>query len=581
MIRGVRANRRGFRAVTFTAGVNLVLADRSNTAGDKDTTNALGKSTLIDIIDFCLASNTTPGKGLRVEALQGWAFTLDLTIAGSDVSVTRATDAPSFFAIEGPTEGWPLRPTNNKEGVPGVDAKKWRAVLAWALFGLTEASAERGYKPSARSLLSYFNRNQPAAYNAPFKYFDNQKVWDIQVHNAFLLGLDWEKAALWQQLKDQRNALDALKQAIKTGAVDGELASLGELEAERLRLSTQLERERAALSTFQVLPQYREIEAQANTLTAEIHALVNLNITDKRRLDRYRETVIAEGLPTDDRLEALYTEAGVALPGAVIKTLAAARAFNEQIITNRRQFIANEIAALEVGLEARNAEIATLTERRAGYLNVLAGQGALEELTQLQELHAATRLKVDELTSRITQLRQMTTKVDTIKVETVELKRAATLDYEERRPLWSQALSLFSDFSEHLYKTPGRLVIDIDDTGYRFDVEIAGSPSEGISKMKIFCYDLMLVCFARQRGLGIDFVIHDSTIFDGVDPRQRAHALELAAEMSTKYGFQYICTLNTDMVPVSDFSSTFDHQTLVRLRLTDTDPSGSLLGFRY
>ena len=142
-------------------------------------------------------------------------------------------------------------------------------------------------------------------------------------------------------------------------------------------------------------------------------------------------------------------------------------------------------------------------------------------------------------------------------------------------------MSLFSDFSEHLYKSPGRLVIDIDDNGYRFDVEIAGSPSEGINKMKIFCYDLVLISFARQRGLGIDFLIHDSTIFDGVDPRQRAHALELAAEMSKKFGFQDICTLKTHMLPISDFSSGFDFKSLVRLRLTDTDPSGSLLGFRY
>ncbi len=581
MIRGVRANRRGFREVTFTAGLNLVLADRSKSAGDKDTTNALGKSTLIDIIDFCLASNTTTAKGLRVDALQGWAFTVELTVAGNNVAVTRETDTPGFFAIEGPTEGWPLQPTPNKEGVPGFDAKRWKAVLAWAMFGLTEASTDRGYKPSARSLLSYFIRNQTAAYNTPFKYFDNQKTWDMQVHNAFLLGLDWEKAALWQQLKDQKNALDALKQAIKTGAVDGELGSLGELEAERLRLSTQLERERAALANFQVLPQYREIEAQANVLTTEIHALVNANIIDKRRLERYRDSVVDEGAPSADRLEAVYTEAGVALPGAVIKTLEAARAFNEQIVANRREFIANEIAALEAGLEERDTRIAALTDRRAGFLNALAGQGALDELMQLQELHAATRLKVDELANRIAQLRQMTTKVDTIKVETVELKRAAALDYEERRPLWSQALSLFSDFSLHLYKTPGRLVIDIDDTGYRFDVEIAGSPSEGISKMKIFCYDLMLISFARLRDLGIDFLIHDSTIFDGVDPRQRAHALELAAEMSAKHGFQYICTLNTDMVPVSDFSAGFAYEGLVRLRLTDTDPSGSLLGFRY
>mgnify|MGYP001175550809 FL=1 len=581
MIRAVRANQKGFHTAFLQPGVNLILADRSTSAGDKDTTNALGKSTLIEIIDFCLASNTSPGKGLRIEALQGWAFTLELSLSGRDVAVTRATDTPGFFAIEGATDDWPVRPTPNKEGVPGLDAKKWRAVLAWALFGISDLSAESGYKPSARSLLSYFVRNQTAAYNIPFKHFDNQKTWDIQVHNAFLLGLNWEKAATWQQLKDQKNALDALKQAIKTGAVDGELASLGELEAERLRLSTQLEREREALSNFRVLPQYREIETQANLLTSEIHGLVNANIVDKRRLDRYRDSLVSEDAPTEDRLEALYGEAGIALPGAVKKTLADARAFNAQIIANRREFIAGEIAALEAAVSERETDIANLTDRRANYLSALAGQGALEELTQLQELHAATRLKVDELTNRITQLRQMTTKADTIKVETVELKRATTLDYEERRALLSRALSLFSEFSESLYKSPGRLVIDIDDTGYKFDVEIAGSPSEGISKMKIFCYDLMLISFARQRGLGIDFLIHDSTIFDGVDPRQRAHALELAAAMAAKHGFQYICTLNTDMVPVGDFTSGFDYESLVRLRLTDTDPTGSLLGFRY
>lgn len=581
MIKAVRANRKGFHTALLQPGVNLILADRSTSAGDKDTTNALGKSTLIEIIDFCLASNTSPGKGFRIEALQGWSFTLELSLSGRDVAVTRATDTPGFFAIKGATNDWPVRPTPNKEGVPGLDAKKWRAVLAWALFGISELSSESGYKPSARSLLSYFVRSQTAAYNIPFKHFDNQKTWDIQVHNAFLLGLNWEKAATWQQLKDQKNALDALKQAIKTGAVDGELASLGELEAERLRLTTQLKREREALSSFRVLPQYREIESQANLLTSEIHGLVNANIVDKRRLDRYRHSLVSEDAPTEDRLEALYGEAGIALPGAVKKTLEDARAFNAQIIANRRQFIAGEIAALEAAVSERETDIATLTDRRAGYLSALAGQGALEELTQLQELHATTRLKVDELTNRITQLRQMTTKADTIKVETVELKRATTLDYEERRALWSQALGLFSQFSENLYKSPGRLVIDIDDTGYKFDVEIAGSPSEGISKMKIFCYDLMLISFARQRGLGIDFLIHDSTIFDGVDPRQRAHALELAAAMAAKYGFQYVCTLNTDMVPVGDFTSGFDYESLVRLRLTDTDPTGSLLGFRY
>ncbi|MDQ4418837.1 DUF2326 domain-containing protein [Sphingobium sp. DEHP117] len=581
MIRAVRANKRGFRTVTFEAGVNLILADRSKAAGDKDTTNGLGKSTLLEIIDFCLGSNTSPDKGLRVESLAEWSFTLDLTLKGKEVSVTRSTAVPGTFEITGDTTGWLIVPEKNKDDVPVLDLKKWRSVLAWALFGLPSAANSENYHPSARSLLSYFTRNVHGAYDSPFTHFGNQKVWDIQVHNAFLLGLNWEKAARWQQLKDQKNALDALKKAIKTGAIDGELSSLGELEAQRVRLEGQLVKEAEALKTFQVLPQYREIEREANKLTEEIHQLVNANITDQRRADRYRALTAEEAAPAGDKLEALYQEAGVALPNAVKRTLDEAREFNQAIIKNRQQFIAKEIAELTAITAKNEGRIEDLTNRRAGLLMTLQGHGALEEFTRLQDLHAATRLRVDSLTTRINQVRQMTTKVDQIKVETVELKRSTELDYEDRREIWTQALTLFSDFSEHLYKSPGRLVIDIDETGYRFDVEIDGNQSEGISKMKIFCYDLMAICFARIRGLGIDFLIHDSTMFDGVDPRQRAHAIELAEQMAQKHGFQYILTLNTDMLPTADFTQGFDHNALVRLVLTDTDPSGSLLGFRF
>lgn len=580
MIRSVRANQRSFRSVAFTDGANLILADRSQAASEKDTTNALGKSTLIAIIDFCLGAQANPEKGLRVDALSDWSFTLDLTIKGKDVSVTRSTAAPSTFEIEGDTSGWIVSPDMNKDGIPILDLKGWRAVLAWALFGLP-GRTNAGYQPSARSLLSYFTRNVHGAYNTPFEYFANQKVWDIQIHNAFLLGLDWEKATRWQQLKDQKNALDALKKAIKTGAIDGELSTIGELEAQRVRLSAQMEREAKSLAAFQVLDQYRDIEREANSLTEEIHSLVNDSITDRRRIERYQAVTGEEAAPDQTRLESLYSEAGVSLPTAVKRSLEEARNFNEAIVRNRQHFVAREIAELGALAADRDKRIAELTDRRAGFLATLAGHGALEEFSRLQDLHSSTRLRVDALTNRIDQLRQMTTKADQIKVETVELKRSTELDYEERREVWTQALTLFSDFSEHLYKAPGRLVIDIDDTGYRFDVEIDGNQSEGISKMKIFCYDLMAICFARTRGLGIDFLVHDSTIFDGVDPRQRAHAIELADEMSRKYGFQYILTMNTDMLPVADFTTGFDFAPLVKLKLTDTDASGSLLGIRF
>lgn len=129
MIRGVRANRSGFRAVTFTSGLNVVLADRSSVAGEKDTTNALGKSTLIDIIDFCLGSNSAPGKGLRVDALLGWEFTLDLDLLGQQLTVSRRTDAPGAISLSGDVRQLPIQPEKDSEGRLTLDLRSWRALL--------------------------------------------------------------------------------------------------------------------------------------------------------------------------------------------------------------------------------------------------------------------------------------------------------------------------------------------------------------------------------------------------------------------------------------------------------------------
>ena len=71
MIRAVRANQPGFHTATFTTGVNLVLADRSSAAGDKDTTNALGKSTLIEALAACAhRAVATPAEAHELLGLQ-------------------------------------------------------------------------------------------------------------------------------------------------------------------------------------------------------------------------------------------------------------------------------------------------------------------------------------------------------------------------------------------------------------------------------------------------------------------------------------------------------------------------------
>ena len=582
MILNLTADDTRFRGVRFTKGLNVVLADRTETAGEKDTTNGLGKSTLIEILDFCLGSSLKGSSSLRSDSIRETTFTLELVVEGQSVEVSRSPSTPSSVQIKGDCDGWPVQPKPQDDGSTTLNVEDWKTVLGWALFALKgKTNSGLKYRPTPRSVLPYFIRYRTDAFLSPFKHFANQKTWNVQLVNALLLGLDWEKAGRWQELKDQKNALRALSDAVKTGAIEGELSSIGELEAQRAQLAEQVARQQKALDSFQVLEEYRDIEREANSLTTQIHALSNANLVARRRVEHYRKSISSEQSPMEDRLQALYSEAGVVLPDALKRTLEEAKRFNETIIRNRKQFVSDEIAELEREIGDREAEMAELTEGRQRLLTILSEHGALEEMVKLQERHADTQQKLKSVDLRIEQLRQVTTRFDEIKVDTVNLKKAALTDYDERRDIWTRVLSLFAEFSDRLYERPGRLVIDIDDTGYKFDVEIDGSPSEGIGKMKIFCYDLALITSARQRGLGIDFLIHDSSIFDGVDPRQRAHAIELAAEQALKHGFQYILTMNRDMLPTDDFTDGFELDRHVVLKLTDTDPSGSLMGFRF
>jgi len=75
-------------------------------------------------------------------------------------------------------------------------------------------------------------------------------------------------------------------------------------------------------------------------------------------------------------------------------------------------------------------------------------------------------------------------------------------------------------------------------------------------------------------------LIHDSTIFEGVDERQKARALELAAAKSAKFGFQYVCAMNSDEIPLALPSAKFFEEHVAQ-RLTDLEPSGRLLGIAY
>lgn len=591
MIRSVRANRRTFEPVTFEPGFNVLLADRTRESTKRDTRNGLGKSTLLEVLHFCLGAGATGGRGLLSPDLKGWEFTVEVDLLGQAVTVTRAVDAPGVVRIEGDTSGWPIQPAGGEGQLFARDRElavtDWTAVLGELMFGIpygrgrAAAAGAVGPAPTFRSLISYFIRRAPEGFLTPFEHHRKQAEWDKQLQTAFLLGLAWEDVRDWQLLRERKKLLATLDQAGRAGMGPFAAGSVGELEAARIRLQRRVAAEADSLASFRVHERYRDIEVRANDLTRALQAAANDDVEDQRRLAAYRQSIADEQAPGRGDVARLYEEAGVALPGAVVRRLEDVQRFHEQVLSNRRAFLEAEVTRLERAALARDADVQRIGAERAELLQLLRTHGALDEYVRIQQLHATAVQQLRELEQRITGLRQFQQERSTLRIEQETLQQRAQHDYQARIEQRARAIALFNAYSEALYQAPGNLIIDVTPDGFRFDVEIERAASSGIGHMQVFCYDLTLASLWAGHPRSPGFLVHDSAIFDGVDERQVALALELAARAAAEHGFQYICTLNSDTVPWEEFSDGFDLNDFVRRRLTDVTEAGSLLGVRF
>ena len=580
MISSVRSNMASFKEVEFTPGFNVVLADRTKESTSGDSRNGLGKTTLFDIVHFCLGAQTRRNQGLLVAPLKGWTFTLEVKIEDRFLAVTRSTDEPNRVQLQGDVDDLADVGEHQNVGL-AVRIADWNTFLGQQLFGLSLEEPLPKYQPTFRSLFSYFVRRDRDAFSSPFNHHRTQREWDKQVNNAFLLDLAWQHAGELQQLKDNENALNELRRAARDGLLQGLIGNLGNLEAERTRLDSEIRKQFETLQSFRVHSRYGEIEQSANELTSRIHQMSNANIADGRLVDLYRSSLENDQDPDTDELLEVYEEVGVTMPDTVRRRLEEVQDFHRQIVANRRAYLQLEIQRIESGRSQRSLELQAEIEKRAQFLEVLQTHGALQEFTGLQELYLDLVSRRNDADNRISNLQRFEQGRSEVRVSRELLLQTARRDFEERREARATAINLFNSNSQTLYSAPGNLVVNIADTGFSFDVDILRSGSQGINNMKIFCYDLMLAQLWATKQPSPRLLMHDSTIFDGVDERQIAQSLELAHQEAENNGFQYVCALNSDTLPSNELSPAFDLESFVRLRLTDESEEGGLLGIRY
>lgn len=576
-----------FKSLEFKPGLNVLLSQKSPGATDRQTRNRAGKTSFVELVHFLLGAQVGPDHFLRINPLASATYRLHFDLAGARTTVERApARAKDVIIQQGDTSSWPRQPRlDKKRGHSVLSNNDWRAVLGQLMFGLPEADEEdpSRFGPTFRSLFSYFARRQNSGgFIRPEQQAEEQQPWDQQVAVTYLLGLDSAIPQALQRVRQREKALGEFRKAAKEGAFGELIEKAADLRTRVTISEARVARMREQIATFHVVPQYREYEEEASHITHQLAELSNANQADQQLLAQLQETVDTEAPPRFADVRRAYGEAGVTLPGLVVKRFEEVERFHRSIVENRRSHLRSEIDAAQERIRQREQQQHQLDTRRAQLMGILRSGGALEHFSQLQAELARLESQTESLRKRFEAAETLESKGAELELERARLHKRLRDDHHEQRELINEAILAFEDLSNALYEKAGSLTIRDTSNGPSFEIKIEGSRSKGIQNMQIFCFDMMLMELCARRGRGPGFLIHDSHLFDGVDDRQVARALELGAERADRLGFQYIVTMNEDAVPRRAFRPAFDFDRhLLPVRLTDATEDGGLFGFRF
>lgn len=578
MLRELKADDSRFRTVSFRPGLNLLVADRTAASTDDQSRNAVGKTSAVELIHFLLGADKTSlvtgreNKETTFELVMDWH-----SDPGGRLSVRRSGKEHAKVHVDPDILGHDPDVLIQRGGT--ITVKEWRTALERELFGIREPDKAL----SGRLLLGfYLRRTEKNGFAEALKPNPPTSRHLATANLCHLFGMDWALAARYGELSDREQTRKKLGRATDDPVWKDIVGKSGDLRGQLTVVERRIIDLRAQIADFQVVPEYEEIRREAERVNSRIRELSEADVVDRRNLADIERSISESGEPGNEYLERAYEELGVLLGDQVRARFDQVEEFHRAVVRNRRQYLDEEASALQEKLTASEHERRELGDRQAGLLRTLNEGGALDTLTVMQGALAKEEAHREYLGRRLDAARTLEQSRRQIDREKAALEEDVQRDIDDRHEQEQQANLLFNRFAGYLYgdaRAP-YLAFQARRSHLEIELKLEADDSTGISNMKMFCFDLAWAVIAHRAGRGPDFLVHDSKLYDGVDERQVARALELAVQVTGEEGMQYIVTMNSDDLAKAVRLGFNADPHVIEPRLDDSE-HGGLFGFRF
>lgn len=550
------ANKDSFHTINFKNGLNVIMGKpiKKNAENKKSTTNGIGKSLIIKIIDFCLGSDKV--KEWEIP-LRDWVFLLEINIDGEKYVIKRAVCNQNKIIF------------NDEE----LSVQKFRNKIRDMLCISPDFTF--------RQIINRFLRKGKVAYNTYLTSVPKEKESSTLLVLSYLLGMDYK---LCQDKIDLKKKLDSSQQILLRSQRDPSFRELFGLEKcdidlELGNIEFEIEKLEKELLNKNYAENYSEIQMKADNISTELD-----NLNNKRFIIESSINVIQEALSRkievdmDDIID-VYKDANIIFSEQLKHSLREVEDFHVNLLSKRREMLSKDLLKMQAELSEVLLQIKENNEQLNESLEFLRAHSAVDKYVVAVRQIDSLKVKHKELL-RISNLeKDLKTKIAQIKTEIANsnIKAQVYLDSIETKKdeLNKQFVALAKTFYINK-KSALTIKVNDGDNQKRFDIDarITSDGADGIQEVITFCFDWVLL---MQNITKQSFIYHDSLLLANVEKRQKEILFEIVESLCGEK-MQYIININEDQIEKfsDDTRKIIDNNTV--LTLTDENISMKLLG---
>ncbi len=580
---------RYFQPIVFNPGLNVVFASiKKPKEANKDSHN-LGKTLLIDVIDFCLLKKINDHHFTKKipNVLKDIIFYLELEIRpGSYVTIRRSVSNNTKISLKNHTDFHCHFTCENEKfwNHYNISFEKSKEILNSYL-------AFEEIKPfDFRKGLTYFLRKQKDYLDVfQIEKFNSGQHSYWKPYIAKLLGIDSAIIQKKYQLDNEiQKKIDELEN--KRNKVFLPEAQYDEIKARIELKNLEIESLSKKIDNFSFVTHdlnineelVDDIESKISYLNNEIY---NLSY-EKNNIEESLKNKINFNISD---IEKIFKDINFYFEGKIKKDYEELLDFNKKITKDRSSRLKLRQNEIKNILEINQKELELLDAKRSEALQILREKDSLIKYKKMNKKLVEDQADVLILKNQLKELDELSeisAAIVRLKENLSEIIQKIDYEYKKENFILSNIRSEFSRIIKEVLGVNALLFVrKNNNSNLEFETHVtsgnkATSPTaegEGTSYKKMLCaaFDLAVINNYKNTKF-YNFIYHDG-IFEGLDNRKKIKLWSLIKDYCVNKNVQYIFTIIESDLPRNEFDEKiyFQKQEII-LQLSDEGASGRL-----